>query len=109
MIDRNSQIKEDLKFLEELIERLKTAHEDCVSYEYVEKMLTDWKDELEKLRKVKLNYIVRDWMVSEVHEFTSFKKAEKKYEEILKETAEQQCDCDVQMMLVIKEFCNIKE
>lgn len=39
------------EIVKEILLRLQTAQKDCTSYEYVELMLMDWKDELEKLKK----------------------------------------------------------
>ncbi len=52
-MNRNSkkQIKKDVDFLSEMLVKLEKSPQDIVTYEYLEKMITDWKDELIKLTK----------------------------------------------------------
>lgn len=54
-MNRNSKkvVNQDIKFLEEMLFNLEKSDSDLESKNYLEKMINDWKSELESLLKTK--------------------------------------------------------
>ena len=59
------------------------------------------------LPQVSNRYEVRDWMGGQLYEFDNYDDAKKKYDEIYKDTHND--ECDIQLYNVLHDFSNIEE
>lgn len=73
--------------------------------ELYEEVIKRMMEELTSINKDS-SFIVRDWMVSEIHEFHNYEDAKIKYDEILEDTKND--ECDIQLYQIINEHNNIK-
>lgn len=51
------------------------------------------------------NFTVRNWMFSEIYEYNTYTQAKEKFIEIKNETENE--ECDIQLYLVIDDYCNV--
>lgn len=61
----------------------------------------------EAARLLSGKYCIIDWMVSEIHDFKTLEEAKLKFNELIEESKNQQCNCDIQLISIIGEFNNV--
>jgi hypothetical protein len=66
---------------------------------------TEYQKAIDILKNENNDYVVRDWMCSELHEFSNYDEALSQFKE-LKDTEN---ECDIQIYKIIDEYNNVEQ